>query len=479
MASKTFDQLLDRHIKNFTEDFCFRSTELFRPNEDQRLNHSGEFGIYREELVRNFLRQFIPMNLGITTGFIIDDNSKVSTQCDVIIYEENYTPLDKEAPFIPVETVVAVGEVKSTLTTTGLKQALKKLAENKMIRENISKPTVLKRMIPHSVGSLINSYTSKTDPILRQYDPDVWTEFNSLLVPYNIINQNRQKIDELIHSYKNLINSKISDEEAKEKLLDIIDKLKYFYEMPNNEEYNIEYFHNDHITSFLICEKIDLKMDGKGMKDLPRILNEYYNELDISPHHRHNMILSLKDGIILYYEPCDLEYGNPKIVSYPKIWNVPLKNIFAPSYDPVIRINELIDKEMKILKKLDHKSLNEIVSELKGILRKKICPLYKDQIKVQDLEIIIKIVENLVEAHITEVNINTDYDGMLNKIQSDFSNIAKGLFSRILPNYQTDEHIRIFCHYMRLNSIDTTILNTETAVYMSEILFDKSKYHLE
>ncbi|WP_395940713.1 DUF6602 domain-containing protein [Bacillus sp. CH30_1T] len=48
----------------------------------------------------------------------------VSSQCDVIIYNEKNTILKEDHPFFNIETVVAIGEVKSTLNTNELKTLL-------------------------------------------------------------------------------------------------------------------------------------------------------------------------------------------------------------------------------------------------------------------------------------------------------------------------------------------------------------------
>lgn len=85
----------------------------------------GADGAYKEAILRKTIAQFLPSNLNIGTGFILgnDDHafgqdSKISTQLDIIVYE-NKTPLIfKEGDFIIIteNAVRAVIEVKTEIT---------------------------------------------------------------------------------------------------------------------------------------------------------------------------------------------------------------------------------------------------------------------------------------------------------------------------------------------------------------------------
>jgi hypothetical protein len=206
MANKIFDQLLKEEIDVFINSFSKVSKKLFS-KDDERLIHPGEFGMYRESIARKFMRSFTPANLDIDQGFLINSNNEVSTQCDIVIFDSKYTPLLKNSElqrFFPVETVCAVGEVKSTLSFSDFKIALHKLAKTKKISENVKSPSIIFR---HQSGD---------------FSP---------------------------------------------------------------KEYS-----NDLITTFLICQKLDF--------DIKRIVDVYDESFEV--RHRHNMILSIEDGLILY-----------------------------------------------------------------------------------------------------------------------------------------------------------------------------------
>lgn len=133
-----FDKLIKSRIEQFKDDYINLSRQIF-VNEEGTLIHPGEFGMYREKIIRDFLAPFLPMRLAIGSGFIITAENKISTQCDIIIYDREHTPVieNGEQRFFPVECVVGVIEVKSKLTKSKLKEALIKLTSIKNLRNDI------------------------------------------------------------------------------------------------------------------------------------------------------------------------------------------------------------------------------------------------------------------------------------------------------------------------------------------------------
>jgi hypothetical protein len=170
-----------------------------------------EFGAYRERLCAGFLRSYLPTNLRIGSGFLINKNDEVSTQCDLVVYDPKYTPLVEDAEhrrFFPVESVVAIGEVKSTLSKKEFLTALVKLSRVKRLRDVEDKSPV------------------------RRVD--------SLL------------LEEVGH-------------------------------------------HFDDVVSFLICEKLSFELN-----DLTAIVSNHYDMENVSIRDRHNLVLSIEDGILCY-----------------------------------------------------------------------------------------------------------------------------------------------------------------------------------
>ena len=81
--------------------------------------HWGEEGRYKEAILKNILRKFLPKNISIGTGFIVNsnNNNRISKQIDLIVYENGYPVLFTEGDFIitTMKNVKGIIEVKSNI----------------------------------------------------------------------------------------------------------------------------------------------------------------------------------------------------------------------------------------------------------------------------------------------------------------------------------------------------------------------------
>lgn len=131
-----FNKLMEQRIDFFKTNFVNSAKELYF--KDGKLIHPGEYGMARETICKNFIKEFLPGIYDVGSGFIINNKGEVSTQCDLVIYDKEYTPLLKDGvnkKFYIAETCVAIGEVKSILSKDKFKEALGKLAEISKMRE--------------------------------------------------------------------------------------------------------------------------------------------------------------------------------------------------------------------------------------------------------------------------------------------------------------------------------------------------------
>lgn len=150
--NKIIYNLTIQNYRNFKYSFQ-NAKDTFWDDEKSKLIHPGEYGIYREELAKTWLRMFIPEQFEIGSGFLIDSSDNVSHQCDIIIYDKSRSPkienIDKQM-FFPIETVLAVGEIKSDINSIGiLNKHLIKLSKVKEMRANIKSHDIYQR---HSRG---------------------------------------------------------------------------------------------------------------------------------------------------------------------------------------------------------------------------------------------------------------------------------------------------------------------------------------
>lgn len=107
------------YLSTFTSELLAKSRRI-----DLLVGHSGTVGSYREELLRGLLKRLLPRRYEATTGFI----EGCPRQLDIIVWDvENYAPLFREQNFVvvPLASVRAVIEVKTTLTRNSLRAGLR------------------------------------------------------------------------------------------------------------------------------------------------------------------------------------------------------------------------------------------------------------------------------------------------------------------------------------------------------------------
>lgn len=84
------------------------------------VTHAGERGRAVEDILRDFLRQYLPGRYAVATGFVVGKGQRISPQCDIIIYDRLDTPIllgASDMVMVPADCALAVIEVKSNLDT--------------------------------------------------------------------------------------------------------------------------------------------------------------------------------------------------------------------------------------------------------------------------------------------------------------------------------------------------------------------------
>lgn len=96
----------------------------------------------REQQVRQFLKERLPSKWGVTRGHVFFAGDDTSQEFDVIVYDALNCPSwtldgsDDPRRLVPLEAVIGVIEVKSTLDDRTLKSAINKISEFDSIVEN-------------------------------------------------------------------------------------------------------------------------------------------------------------------------------------------------------------------------------------------------------------------------------------------------------------------------------------------------------
>jgi hypothetical protein len=98
------------------------------------VEHDGVMGVLRESLLETFLEPLLMPPYKAGTGVVIDSCGNQSGQCDIIVWDDSiFRPLyeARGAGIHFIEAVVAVIEVKSTLTRDSVRQAIQRSREFK------------------------------------------------------------------------------------------------------------------------------------------------------------------------------------------------------------------------------------------------------------------------------------------------------------------------------------------------------------
>jgi hypothetical protein len=126
--------LLQSTAESMQQDFERLTAELASP---------GTKGAAREEIVRQFLRCYLPRRFDVDEGQATDRFGNTSGQMDALILDLEDTPILYSAPGAKVflcESVRGAIEVKSRLTKNGLLEDARKIRRLKRLRRALNKP---------------------------------------------------------------------------------------------------------------------------------------------------------------------------------------------------------------------------------------------------------------------------------------------------------------------------------------------------
>lgn len=126
--------------------------------------HWGEEGRYKEIILMNYLKRVLPQNVSVGTGFV-QGNNDLSTQIDIIIYDNTFPVLFSEGDFVVTvpENVVAIIEVKTKIHNHNLNDIVKKASNNGKIIFNSTQRDVFN-------GIFSYEYSDSKERLKYQFD---------------------------------------------------------------------------------------------------------------------------------------------------------------------------------------------------------------------------------------------------------------------------------------------------------------------
>ncbi len=138
--------------------------------EDSKLfQHSGDKGEFRERVIQEFLRPFLPICYGLGSGAVFSETGASSKQIDVVIYDAAFSTVlfrDSQNSLFPCESVYGNIEVKSSLTVGELEGAIENIASLKRLQRDDSDMLDLLPFRRLVVGSGLRYDRTKRNPYL-------------------------------------------------------------------------------------------------------------------------------------------------------------------------------------------------------------------------------------------------------------------------------------------------------------------------
>lgn len=146
-----------------------------------------------ENLIREKISLFLPEKYMVKQGHIINSEGKVSNQLDIIIFDRLNTPKffesQDETVVYPIESVLAIGEIKKTLRKNDIIEFGKKI---KYIKVNMKR-----KLIENSVfGGKIRDDTSLSDIVNMPTDKKYKNPLFSFIFAIDVENVNDIRIDD-------------------------------------------------------------------------------------------------------------------------------------------------------------------------------------------------------------------------------------------------------------------------------------------
>lgn len=131
---------------------------------ERLVTQPGELGAGREEILRQFLSRYLPRRFEVSSGFAFDSRGGVSQQLDIVIFNSLSCPRFETlggTRFFPCESILAVGQVKSSLQSRkGLRVALTNLESAKLLDRSASG-----RAVDEQSGNPLNPAQNHLDQI--------------------------------------------------------------------------------------------------------------------------------------------------------------------------------------------------------------------------------------------------------------------------------------------------------------------------
>lgn len=130
------------------------------------IEHMGLRGSSRENVLRKYIKQLLPHKFAVGNGIITDVDGSQSKQQDFFVYDAFNSPVFLHmdtSSIVPVESIYATVEVKSTLTKETLRQSIDNIRSVKELKITVLKNSIY---VPNQYNFILGAvfaYTSDSE----------------------------------------------------------------------------------------------------------------------------------------------------------------------------------------------------------------------------------------------------------------------------------------------------------------------------
>ena len=124
-------EMLRKSIKRLEADYDFSAI----------IDHNTSKGTFREHIVKQFLRPFLPGAYGVSGGQAFDEEGNISKQLDIVIYDAIHSyvaPYMDDFIYFPCESVYGNIEIKSRLDNKSFLEAVENIISLKKLKRKYS-----------------------------------------------------------------------------------------------------------------------------------------------------------------------------------------------------------------------------------------------------------------------------------------------------------------------------------------------------
>lgn len=163
-------EMLRKSIKRIEADFDFSAI----------IDHNCSKGTFREQILKNFLRPFLPGCYGVSGGQAFDNDGNISKQLDVVVYDSLFSylaPYMDDFIYFPCESVYGNIEIKSSLNKQSFNDAVENIASLKKLSRKAIDSYYVNPMKPLSINNVT-------------WDIQAYSEYLGIIFAYESVSSN-------------------------------------------------------------------------------------------------------------------------------------------------------------------------------------------------------------------------------------------------------------------------------------------------